>query len=181
MKKNIVVILFVILLCHAPLCAFSDDINWQIPVSINDFKGIWEGGIDIPIDEAVNTSIKLDMTFQYTEATSRSNAFFRISIKLDLNNFMDFMMAMPEVKMQGLSKDQIWGFMMEAINEPGVTFGKYFFTYSMTEDADDYFLDEIDGQIFFNNEKNKMLLIFDDDISQGFSEEAVHRIILTKK
>jgi len=121
------------------------------------------------------------MTLQYTEATNRNKALFTIILKIDLNAFMDFMMTIPEVAGEGLTKDQIWELLRLSVSEPGVTFGKYFITYKITEDADDFIFNDVDGQIFINKEKNKLLLIFVDDISQGFSDEAVHEIILTKK
>ena len=127
--------------------------------------------------------ISVDLTLEYSE-TSKKDSKIRISVKFDLNKFMEDFASMPEIKALGLSKEALWEIMSQyfknTIDNTDITIGKYFLSTTQTQNIDSFFLDDA-NHIFFNSDRTRMLISFNQDITQGLSQEVINDVIFTKR
>jgi len=176
----------VLLICFTAQSIYAND--WAAPTSTSDFAGFWESRLVVRIagDSSLGmpeSTISVDFTLECLE-TSGKDSKLKISVKFDLNKFMEDFASMPEIKASGLSKEMLWGMMSQYLSDTmentDVTIGKYFLSLIETQSIDNFFLEDT-NQVFFNGDRTKMLMIFDQDITQGLGSEAITKVIFTKR
>ena len=174
------------IICFTAQFIFADD--WFEPKSASDLAGFWESNLVIPIAKDTipgfpESSISLGLIINNT-APSGKDQKVKLSIKFDLNKFMDDIVSLPEMKIYSFTKDMLWELMSqsftEGMEEVDITIGKYFFTINQTYNTDKFFFDDT-NQVLVNSGRTKMLLVSDMDISQGLSDAGVFEVIFTKR
>jgi len=183
--KRLFLVKAVLLICCAVQGAFAND-TWTKPTSANDITGIWEGNLSIgisrnPLAMIPESSIKLDVTLDCREAASRTNASVHFTARMDFNKFMDDFTNQPEIRLFGVTKEVLWEMLVSEMKDENITYGKYYLIFTQSEYVDEFFLENSNEQILLNNDKTKMLLNIDFDLSMGFGNDDNSEIILTKR
>ena len=184
MKK--ICIFLILLTCFTAQLILAED--WFEPKSVSDLKGFWECSLKIPIAKDTipgfpESAIAIEISIDNTAPSGRDQK-VKFTIKFDLNNFMDDIANLPEMRATGFTKDTLWAIMSESftegMDEIEMLIGKYFFSIIQTYDVNEFFFEDT-NQIFINSSKTKLLLVSDEDISQGLSDTGVYEVIFTKK
>ena len=188
MKKIVIPALFLAFFLFAEQAANAQD--WIEPTSPGELIGLWESNTTLPIsanpaEMMPESSIGLIIIFDYRESGEKAGNNYKLSVRLDMSRFLDDFMFIPDIKALGLSKDSLWNILLQNIENAGttldVTFGKYFISYTVSENISEFFTKSNRGQIFINTARNRILLSFNDDLSQGFSDREIKEVILVKR
>jgi len=184
MKKH--VLITILFICYAVQNGAADNNTiWKNAESINDFVGKWEGNNIITIPEnAANaipeSSIEVGIFFEYIKGSDVVNA----SMKLNLNRFLTDWSNVPEIRVNGFTKDNLWEFIISVLGVMDDKFsmgGEYYVNYDLSEKADVFFFDNTDGNILINGTGNQIKLSFNKPVSFGLGDEGFTEMILSKK
>jgi len=189
MKKNYVFSFALLVILSASQFVYANDV-WVAPTSVRDFYGTWECSMPMSADEFTqgmlqNSYIDIRVVIEYIERGSVVNIIFII----DLNELLDDMANMPELRALGITKDAIWEMMSqgtdpveEVVDGFLMTADRYFIRFAATETFSEATLvANSQGSIFFNTAKNKMRFILDSIPAFEIFNEITDEIILTKR
>jgi len=191
-RKSVLLIAFVILCSVSLNVAADDNINWIIPKTPAEVAGTWEGSSTIytaavPANSIPESSMELSIILVYSEGSAAGASNFKVTVKIDLDKFMDDFMNMPSVKTLGVSKDVLWELMCMSIGQmdetlgSAISIGKYYISYTMADNANEFILGGSSGNVYISSDRTKMKLESINDLSQGLSKNAVYEIILIRK
>ncbi|MDR2596827.1 MAG: hypothetical protein LBC76_05835 [Treponema sp.] len=186
MKKLILIVTFFIFYTAQNGAADNNTI-WKKAESVNDFAGKWEGNNNINIPENTanaipESSIEVGIFFEYIKGSDEVNA----NMKVNLDRFLIDWLNVPEIKGSGFTKDNLWEILINEfenniIDDKFSIGDEYYLNYDLSENADVFFFDNTDGDIFLNETGNQVKIVFNKPFSFGLGDEGFTEIILNKK
>jgi len=169
----------------------QNNTNWRIAEFDNDIIGRWEGRVRIPVHEdqeamMPESSIDFTILLEYLKYQGNAGANFRISLKFDIEKFLNDFLSIPAVKQFGFTLDTLWEMFISDFKsgmnsvEGSISLQKYSISYNVSESVDEFFNDSSMGAIFLNDDNTRMKLIFNEAINSDFGGEDITEIILNK-
>ena len=154
--------------------------QWRNLNSQNELIGTWEGSIDIPIpfDESGFPEILMGVTL--TIELPRGSNTVTMTGKMDMSNFLDVLVASPDLG--GLfTKDQLWAIIsMEAANSSEYSIGNdYSIIFKISEPVSEFFSSDANVQI--DSSGNRIKIVFAEQLTFNFGDAGIGEIVLTKK
>ncbi|MDR1839124.1 MAG: hypothetical protein LBQ93_06020 [Treponema sp.] len=181
----------VFLICGAAQGVMAQDVtNWREAESYDELIGRWEGNLTIHVPRNVEemipeTSIKALFFMNITKNPDNTDTNFKISMRFDLENFLNDFLSLPEVKPTGLTKDIFWEILagefrsgMEGLADD-LVIQKYYVIFTALESSGEEY-SESGGKVLINDDKNIMKLIFDEPIEFLPPDVLIREIILKK-
>lgn len=190
MKKKIFNIFLLISFCFTAALAGADE-NWRLLENVNDLAGRWEGNVTMDIHENLNemipkSSMDVKAVFEYSKNTKARNTDYSFLMNIDFGKFLDDFMKFPELKILGVSKDDIWDMFsivfssMDELSDYNVVVKKYYFEFNYNGLIDELINESDQGQIFLNKDKNQMKWLFNSPVSLNFGGEGFMELIMYK-
>jgi hypothetical protein len=181
----------VFLICGAAQGVMAQNVtNWREAESYDELIGKWEGSLTVNIPKNAEemipeTSVKTLFLMNITKNPDNNDTDFKISMRLDLENFLDDFLNLPEIKPLGLPKDMLWDmladnfrFSMDSLGDD-LVIQRYYITFTALESTGEVYSDS-GGKVFLNNDKTMMKVIFDEPIEFGIPDVLIQEIILNK-
>jgi hypothetical protein len=190
MKKKIFNIFLFISFCFTAALAGADE-SWQLLENVNDLVGRWEGNVTMNIPEnpaemIPKSSMDVRAIFEYSKNTRARNTDYSFFMNIDFEKFLNDFMKFPELKVLGVSKDDIWDMFsiifssMDELSDYNVVVKKYYFEFNYNGIIDELLNDSEQGQIFLNKAKNQMKWLFNSAVSLNLGDEGFMELILYK-
>ena len=157
---------------------------WYDIGSIDNLIGKWEGyrSVDIPKNEEnliPKTSIEISISLEYIKGSKEVN----VSMKIDLNRFLNDWLNIEEIKETGITKNELWEILFQEFEKiEGYTIGgRYYINYDLSDNAETFLSNNSDGEFKINDTCDKIKLIFYKAMSFGLGDSGFNEMILQKK
>ena len=168
----------------------QDVTNWREAESYDELTGRWEGNLNIHVPRNVEagipeTSIKALFFMNITKNPDDADTNIKVSMRFDLENFLDDFLSLPEIKPLGLTKDIFWEILagefrssMEGLADD-LVIQRYYVIFTALESSSEEY-SESGGKVLINDDKTIMKLIFDEPIEFLPPDVLIREIILKK-
>ncbi|MDR1307262.1 MAG: hypothetical protein LBK74_06790 [Treponema sp.] len=173
--------LFFLILCAA---GNAQNEGWRPIQPADNLLGAWEGTDILAIpknEEAFIPDSSLTVTIRLVYARTGEQKTTTLVVGMNFEQLLIDWLAMPQVKEQGITKDQLWGLLVDQMQVmlPGVTFQGYSLSFEMSQ-ADEFFGAD-DDSLEINRRRNKIRVTFPEPLSLGLGDEGLSQMVLTKK
>ncbi|MDR2662611.1 MAG: hypothetical protein LBC31_06400 [Treponema sp.] len=167
------------------LCAAGNAQNegWRSIKTTDTLLGAWEGTetLRIPKNEAaLIPDSSLPFTVRVVFAQEGESMTTTVFISFGFEQLLDDWIAMPQVREEGITKDQLWGLLVDQMQQmlPEATSQGYSMTIEVSEYDEIFTANEV---LEINRRRNKLRLTFPEPVSLGLGDEGLSQIVLTKK
>ena len=181
MKKPLVLLALALFVCVS--AAAQRRAAWNVIDSINELEGFWEGSrvIAIPADKnkgLPKSSITMAITLNY-----QSGGELMIIAGINLSRFLDTIVALPEVRRDGITKDQFWEYMAGEVvimNGAASYDDNYniFYPISFPGVAEKLSAGEA---LMLNRDRTRLRIVLSEPLSLGMGDAGFKEMILDKK
>ncbi|MDR2072376.1 MAG: hypothetical protein LBP60_02960 [Spirochaetaceae bacterium] len=169
-------VLFFFILCAA---GSTQDETWQIVNSGGDLLGSWEGTDTLSIPKDENAFIPASFLKVVVRLVcTKDNV--TVLIRVDFDQFLKDLLALPQVRDTGISKEVFWESVTSQFLEmrPELSFQGYSIEYQQSE-AVEAFLN--DNTLKINGRRNRLKIIFTAPLTLGLGDAGLEEIVLVKK
>ena len=156
--------------------------NWIPVVSVSELVGSWTGSQDIEMPQNETAGIPHSfLLFSIHMEYIHGNKDITFEMIVDLGQFLDDWIKVPEMRELMVSKDQLWnilqGLLQNMLGEEATFDNTYKMFYLLKADAGSFVPSD---NFCINETKNMVKLVFDDPISFGLGDEGITEMILAK-